>query len=203
MLVHRSIARLAAAAAGATVVALSLAPAAQARTVDHDDHTRDVRSVALDDEDSTLTPAPRHRDGDIATVRISNGTVVGIRATYVDLRRTSGYRVDILKIVTNERVVRNVYITSGPGYYNGTVEVTRANGEQVACRVTHSVDYGTNVMAIHVPRPCLSAPRSVRVGLITASLTHDYRLLFLDDALRDHTASLNGTPLLSDRVWLH
>jgi hypothetical protein len=204
MLLNRSLTRRAAAVAGlTTAVALALAPAAQARTLDHQDRIHDVRVTTTETDHPTLTPAPRHRDGDIASVRISNGDVVGIRLDYDELKRTTGYRIDLIKVVTNDLVVRTIQILSGPGFYTGTVEVTRANGDEVSCRITRSVDYGANVLAVHVPRPCLGQPRSVRVGVITASLTSSFRLLFIDDALRDHTASLQFTPKLSDRVWLH
>jgi hypothetical protein len=204
MLLHRSLTRRATAVAGlVTAAAVVVAPAAQARTLVHQDRLHDVRVTSTETHHPSLTPAPRHRDGDIASVRITNGGVVGIRLAYDELKRTTGYRIDLITVVTNDSVVRRIEILSGPGFYTGTVDVTRANGDRVSCRVTHSVDYGANVLAVHVPRPCLGQPRSVRVGVITASLTSSFRLLFVDDALRDHTASLLFTPKLSDRVWLH
>lgn len=194
----------------ATVVALAaglgLAPtAAQARTEFHTDRTTDVRVARLadlsEDEVPVLEPAPRHRDGDIARVRMFNGNRVGIRVSFDELKRTDGFRVDLLRLVTNERVVREVSVLAGPGFGDGEVTVTRANGDDVGCGVRHSTDYEANVVVIHVPRWCLSDPRSVRVGYIAASLTSTLRLLFLDDAQRDHTASVDGRPLMSEPIW--
>jgi hypothetical protein len=194
---------------GNAVVALAagvaLAPTpAQARTEFHADRTTDVRvaRVAVDGgENPTLTPAPRHRDGDIAKVRMFNGNVVGIRVTFDELKRTDGFRLDLLRLVTNERVVRQVVVVEGPGLGDGEVEVTRANGDEVGCGVRRSTDYESNVVVIHVPRWCLSDPRSVKVGYIAASFTASFRLLFLDDALRDHTASIQGLPKVSEPIW--
>jgi hypothetical protein len=186
----------------ATVLTLAGAPGAQARPLVHTDRTTDVRRADHTPEEPTLVPAPRHHDGDISKVRFANGSVVALRATFDDLKQTNGYRYDLLKVVTNERVVRTVaVITKGD---TEQVYVERANGEDVPCRgLKHTTDYDADVAVIHVPRSCLGDPRWVKMGYIAATVTSDARLLFIDDALRDHTASFEGTPVLSDKIWLH
>jgi hypothetical protein len=181
-------------------LAVAGAPAAQARTLFHADPTGDVRSARLDVDVPTLEPAPRHHDGDIAKVRLSNGPVIGLRARFDDLKRPTGRRFDILRVVTNEHVVRTITVVSGSGGTHVTVE--RADYSDVACHgVAHSADLDANVVVIHVPRHCLSDPRWVRIGYIAATVTRDDQLLFIDDALRDHTASFEGVPVMSGRIW--
>jgi hypothetical protein len=199
----RAALRALAAAGLATGLALSAAPAAEARTAYHADRTHDVRRASALVVHPDVRPAPRRRDGDVRSIRLANGSYVGVRVRFADLVHTRGYRYDLLRVVTNEHRVRNISVVYGPGFGSGYVRVTRANRHSIRCRVTHSVDYRHNVVAIHVSRRCLSKPRWVRIGYAAQTVTPDLKQLFTDDALRVGTHTTAGPSTMSRRIWRH
>ena len=60
-------------------------------------------------------------------------------------------------------------VTSAPGARRGTHDFEGGNGTRCR-RMTHRINYATNVVSIRIPRRCLERPRWVRVGLDNALL---------------------------------
>jgi hypothetical protein len=190
-----------AATTAATVAGLALLVAttasADARPVYHDDQTHDV--LKYDDSAQEPVGAPDQVNGDIVRTHLWHAHRVGAQVRFADLQKTGDFRADVLRIHTNENVNRTVMISAGPGNWRGSVDLTKANGDTVPCRVAHSIDYTANVVTVRVPRSCLSRPRWVSMGF--GSLTSDgddTGTMYLDDALAPGVAD---ELTLSRHIW--
>jgi hypothetical protein len=172
-------------AAGLTAGAAGLAHAESLRV---DDPRGDLLGyVMTTDEYDEPPPPPQLRPG------VANGDIVrtsfrhtdrriAVRAKFAELRRV-GMRRDVLRVVTNEGVRRNVNILVEMGVWAGEADMTRPNGKEVRCAVRHRIDYDTNVVTVSFPRGCVSNPRWVRAGFGSEWATIDR--WFADDAQRD------------------
>jgi hypothetical protein len=185
-------------AAGLTVA--SVAPAS-AESLTIRDKRGDVLLVpadamSLDD----ARPAPGMAHTDILRTVIRHGDKrVAVRIKLAELRKTRGFRLQGIRVVTNESVRRNIAVGAWPGMARGEADMSRPNGRTVNCDgLNHRIDYSRNVVTVSVPRSCLSNPRWVRVGIGTAWIK-DSGDAYVDEALRAGTVSGYG-PKLSPRV---
>lgn len=172
-------------AAGLTLAAAGPATAQQLTVKDA---RGDVRvSDMMEEADSAGTPAPEVTNGDVlrTVFRHNRGRVV-VRVKFADLQRRGMASVHIVRVVTNEKMIREVTVGAAPGLWRGQAEMTRPNGNTVACDVRHSINYGTNVLFMSFPRSCVSNPRWVRLGLGSAWITADMKQMYLDDAQISH-----------------
>lgn len=138
-----------------------------------------VYNTETDEESSSSTA-----NGDIkkAVIRHTSRAVVA-KVKFRALKRKGDYRVDFIRLVTNDRVKRNVTLVAGQGFWSGQAVMEKPNGKPVDCNVKHRINYGKNLVKVKVPRSCLSKPRWVRVGV--GAFWGEGSLIYGDDALRN------------------
>jgi hypothetical protein len=149
-------------------------------------------------ESNTPTAAPDTKNGDIVrTVFRHNDRRISVRVKFVDLLRTGQFNGHVLRIVTNEKLRRDVTVMTGPNFWRGTAEMSRPNGTPVDCEIQHKIAYDTNVVTLSFPRSCVSDPRWVRLGLGSVTSSADGSKGYLDDAqlsgrVNPETVKLSG-----------
>jgi hypothetical protein len=169
----------------AVAVGLTVAAAgpAAAQTLTHVDQRGDVRSFAMQTDEEA--PAPNMKNGDIArTVLQHRQNRIAVRIKFVALNR-AGFRGDVIRIVTNDGVRRNVETFAGPGMWRGQAEMTRPNGDTVECDIKLSMNYDKNLVTMSFPRSCVKDPRWVRIGVVSYWLQMSTEKAYADDAQRD------------------
>lgn len=137
-------------------------------------------------------------NGDIkkAVIRHTSRAVVA-KVKFRALQRIGEFRVDHLRIVTNEKVKRDVAVVAGPNFWGGHAMMVKPNGNDVSCKIKHQIQYAKNLVHIKIPRSCLSDPRWVRVGVETWWVENEQQV-YVDDARRNGTVGKN--PKLSSRI---
>lgn len=154
--------------------------------------------VSFAGESETQTPEPGVRNGDILRTVLRHGTSrISVRVKFAELLRVGDFRSDVVRVVTNEGVRRNVVVEAGPGVWRGTAEMARPNGAHVDCAVSHTIDYDLNVVTVSFPRRCVSDPRWVQLGAGAVWAGGDFKV-FADDGLKAGTTGSNLT--LSPRL---
>lgn len=152
----------------------------------------------VEGESETSSPAPTVQNGDITrTVMKHAARRIAVRIQFADLRRV-GMRGDFLRVVTNEGVRRDVMIFAGPMSWRGDAEMTRLNGQPVACDIAHKIDYDRNVVTVSFPRSCVSNPRWVRLGTGSFWTESEGTKSYADDAQLD--GQVNDNLKLSTRL---
>jgi hypothetical protein len=180
-------------AAGLTVAAAG--PAA-AQNLTHVDQRGDVRSFSMQTEEEA--PAPNVKNGDIVrTVLQHRQHRIAVRIKFADLRRV-GFRGDVIRIVTNDGVRRNVETFAAPGAYRGEAEMMRPNGDPVECDIKLGMDYDKDVVTVSFPRTCVKDPRWVRMGVVSFWVQMNTEKVYADDAQRD--GRMNENIKLSPRL---
>jgi hypothetical protein len=120
------------------------------------------------------TQATNHDHGDIlrTTFTHTRGQVI-VRTAFAELNR-DGQILVFTRLRTNTGNVRDLSLTASAraaGRWRGQALLTTTRGVPVECprRVTHTIDYATNVAVVRVPRICLDNPRTVqaRFGVAT------------------------------------
>ncbi len=165
-------------------LAVSTAGTAAAQTFSVRDAHGDVLAYdASGDAETAGTPAPGVKNGDVwRTVFKHADRRVSARIKFADLRRKgvmSGY---IVRVVTNEKVRRDVVIFAGPQQWRGEAQMSRPNGNPVECDVKHAINYDTNVITLSFPRGCVSDPRWVRMGAGSFWMDGAMETAYQDDA---------------------
>jgi hypothetical protein len=180
-------------AAGLTLAAAG--PAA-AQNLTHLDQRGDVRSFDMQTEEEAL--APKMKNGDIVrTVLQHRQHRIAVRIKFVDLTR-AGFRGDVIRVVTNAGVRREVSTMAGPGMWRGEAEMMRPNGQSVECDIKLGMDYDKNVVTLSFPRTCVKDPRWVRIGVASFWLQMKTEKAYVDDAQRD--GKFNENIKLSPRL---
>lgn len=164
------------AAAGAAVLALSLAAPAHAAKYVHYDTKGDVivshctytesetEPMEEPTDECTETVDPTVLEGDVTrtAIRHTERKVI-VRTSYRELTRGDDFNIHIGAIRTNEGLNRHLFLMFADGMTE--VDLIRPNGNPVACRLGRTLDFTANVIEVRVPRSCLSSPRWVKVGL--------------------------------------
>ena len=189
--------RAATAGALTAVLVLGATGPAQAQDLKTIDARGDVFSYLLDDDEPMTEPAPEVSDGDIvSTVFRHTAERIIVKAKLAQLRKVGEWRLDMLWLVTNEGVRRDVTLFAGPGIWAGETEMTRGGGSRVRCAVRHRIDYDARVVEMSIPRSCVSNPRWVRADF--GSGWFDGERAYVDGALTD--GSLFDSAKLTPRL---
>lgn len=167
----------------AVVTTVALLPSgAQANTSGHSDATGDVQSVTVADNhvvESTATPEPTMTDGDITSVRATNGDrAVKVVVRFAALDRTGDF-LEHAVAITSSAKSRLVVIDARPGRWAGKATVWSPSIKKVACTVRHKIDYDLDKLTVTVPQSCLGHPKAIRVGART--FVTEGSKLFYDD----------------------
>jgi hypothetical protein len=180
--------------AGALILGSAVMAPAQAQSWHHGDAAGDVTAATCDAQDNCTEAVDSTLKVPDVTRFVADHRArrVNIFARYTDLT-SSGTRIHIARFVTNEGVRRHLnWVT-----YNGNtvmMELDRdSDGKKVACRgIRRTADYTANTVTISVPRACLSAPRTVRVGfgsVAMGSTSGDSQNYAYDDAVLSGSAA--------------
>ena len=172
----------------AVVVTLTAAPA-MANTYSHADAWADgiVDSCDMSTFDCTTTPEPGRASGDIKRIAVDHRRkAVIVRTRYRALDRDADMRLEVVSLVTNEGLRRDVMVMIGLK----RVEMTKRTGEPIKCRgLSQDIDREAATIKVVVPTSCLSSPRWIQAGVGYASLSlggEDEQIaVFQDDALLD------------------
>lgn len=177
---------VAAAAAALTIVPVT---AATAQTYRHADTTQDLRSVDLSpSSDFTFTPAPDATEPDVKSIQISHGARrVNVALRFVDLTKAATAAAYEVEVRTNERLLRVVDVEAGPGSWRGQQSFSSPRRNLRCKGLSHSIDYDKNVVAVSIPRSCLSRPRWVKVAAMAA-----------DDVVATTTPTDGSAPTTTD-----
>jgi hypothetical protein len=177
-------------ATGALLLSVAGIAPAQAQRWTHTDPAGDVTSAsgctAQGDGCTETVDATRTMPDIVRFLADHRATRVNVWARYRDLT-AAGTRMHQVRYVTNEGVRRHLTIATS----NGRIilrQLTRdSDGKKVACTgIRQSIDYSANTVSISIPRSCLSAPRTVRVGFGTYAFRNINDLTqggWYDDAL--------------------
>ena len=164
---------------------LTPATAAHAGSVARPDAERDVVRATYDENTGkeTMTPAPERTDGDIVRSAVQHRPRKVIATMkFADLTNTGGPRLHVVQVRTNEGANRSVFVETTPRSSRVTPTMITGRGRTVRCRgLDAKVDYAAKRVDVVIPRPCLSRPRWVRVGMGEAALVDD-TTIFFDDA---------------------
>lgn len=162
---------------------LGTAGTAAAQTFSVQDARGDVLAYDMASDSDTGTPAPGVENGDVwRTVFRHNDRRISARIKFADLQRRgvmSGY---IVRVVTNEKVRRDVIIYAGPQHWRGDSQMARPNGNPVECNIAHNINYDTNVLTLSFTRSCVSDPRWVRMGAGSFWMNGAAQTAYQDDA---------------------
>ncbi len=181
----RSIRRSIFTVALAAGLALGTAGTASAQVLNHADQRGDVKAYDLD-TDQPVAQSGTITNGDILRTTLGHGDRrISVRVKFADLRRAGDFRGDLLRVVTNEGVRRDVMISAAPGMWAGQAQMTRPNGNAVRCNIAHKIDYDNNVVTLSFPRSCVSDPRWVRLGSAAVWMSGQMHTYWADDALMD------------------
>lgn len=178
-------------------LSLGSAVAADAQNLTVRDARGDMVSLTESvDGATTQTPAPEVSNGDIVrSVFRHERRRISVRVKFADLERVDGLRMDVVQLVTNERLHRDVLVVAGPGMRRGDAQMS-APRRDVRCRgLRWRIDYDLNVVRVSFPRSCVSNPRWIKVGMGSALVTElsnpdpTSGALYLDDAQRSGSVS--------------
>lgn len=162
-------------------LAVTTAGTATAQTLSVTDQAGDVYSFTMDSD--TATAEPGVANGDIVrTVLRHNTGRISARVKLAELRRIGEVSGTFLRVLTNEGITRDVSIYAGPNMWRGQAEMSRRNGNTVACDITHKIDYDRNLVTLSFPRSCVSNPRWVRIGLGASWANSGFQKFYLDDS---------------------
>lgn len=159
---------------------------------------RDARGdvQARDMETDEPTGQGEVANGDIVrTVMRHSDRRISVRIKYVDLRKAGDGRGDVVRVVTNEGVRRDVTVFAAPGAWRGDAGMTRPNGNPVDCDVTHKINYDKNVTTLSFPRKCVSDPRWVQLGVGAMWMKFQASVYYADDAQLDGRVKANSLEL--------
>lgn len=159
---------------------------------------RDARGdvQARDMETDEPTGQAGVANGDIVrTVMRHNDSRISVRIKYVDLRKAGDGRGDVVRVVTNEGVRRDVQVFAAPGMWRGDAGMSRPNGNPVDCGVTHKINYDKNVTTLSFPRTCVSNPRWVQLGVGAMWMKFQASVYYADDAQLDGRVKANSLEL--------
>ena len=193
---RRSIITLALAAGLAT----GTAGAAAAQSLTHVDQRRDV--LAFDNQTNEPAGKGTAPAADIwRTTLFHNQNRIIAKVKFADLRRVGAIQADLVHVVTNEGLKRDVTVVAGQGMWSGQATMTRPNGNAVTCDVAHKIDYVANTIVVSFPRSCVSDPRWVRIAIGSVwARQMDDKYFYADDAQRDQAVNKRGIFQLSPRL---
>ncbi len=174
---------LAALFATAAVAALSAAPAsAQTKTLH--DAAHDVLSQPADSSGVPRDPAPRRREGDALSLRVTHGPHrLRLVLHFARLTKTEGPAAQVLAVRTNtgKRAELVLFTTKASGSVQRSWQV---NGHERSCPGLRSrVEYRKAIVRAAIPRRCLGNPSWVRAGGGNGTLARGR--LFADDVTLD------------------
>lgn len=196
--------RTATVAAAAFIV---LAPGvAHADTVTRYDSIGDVVSATFDEatEETTITPVPDRKQGDITKVRTSfEGETIRISASFQGLVKAGPFMFHSIRVVTS-KLQREIDVLAGSGAWAGQVEMTKY-GKKVACQgLTHRIDYTAKLVIVTFPRTCLAVngakPGAIQVGFGTGTFDNE-GTLYLDDGFKTGPLTEDAPLTLSTRIF--
>lgn len=164
--------RIASTAAGCAL-AFSVAGATTAQAASHTfvDGPGDLWRIGI----SSATRAPDRSQGDILrTVFAHRQHQVVIRHRFAQLSREGRAILIFAQMRTNTGLVRGVSLFAGPRRANnrwrGEATLERRGGANVACAVTHDINYATNIAVVRVPRTCLDNPRTIQARMVVSTI---------------------------------
>lgn len=99
-------------------------------------------------------------------IRYAHGKVT-VKATFVDLRKSTNRFVLGLRLRTNEGVKRLAAVeTIERETWAGDHHLARFDGDELSCRgLAHEIDYAADTVELVVPASCLSKPRWVQATI--------------------------------------
>ena len=112
---------------------------------------------------TTADPAPQESVGDfVRTTFRHTATRVVVRSKFVDLTREG--RLFRMWVDMRDQAGRRVFakVETTPRDRNGHTQMFGGRGRDIACNITHRVDYAQNTVRVSFPRRCLSNPRTLQ-----------------------------------------
>ena len=156
------LARLASVAACALAFTVCGATTAQAATRTFVDGPGDVWNYL---DIAKTVRVPNREQGDIARHDLHpRHSQRGCADRLVQLNRT-GSRIEFFtRLRSNSGQAYDLFLeATGRSHYRGRAFLlTRGGNVTVKCRISHSIDYATNVAVVRLPRTCLDSPRSLQ-----------------------------------------
>lgn len=130
--------------------------------------------------------APDREQGDILRMSFTHGQRhVVVRSTFAELNREGRQVLVFAQLRTNTGQVRGLSLAASPrqatNRWRGKTALETRRGRLVDCRMSHRIDYATNVAVVRVPRACLGNPRTVQAKLAVATFTA--RQFFADNPI--------------------
>jgi hypothetical protein len=187
---------LAAALAVPAGTAGATTPPAHPDTATTTDAVGDVTSVRTVGDVIVSSPAPKHANGDIKTVKVTHtATSVRILTRFVDLGRIGSEHVHYYRIKTPTRSYE-VGLIAKPGAWRGKATLRRS-GKAAACAMSWKIDYDLNSVLLVVPRRCVGTPTWIRAGAGTFTVYGDTQ--YEDDG-RSSTPT-QGALVLGPRLY--
>ena len=163
----------------ATVAAVLVPTAAQAKTYTSTDAANDVVTVTL--PSGATAPAADRTEGDIVGSQVRHkARAVVLTMHFQEL--TAGQTALHWYGVRTSKMTRIVLLRAGLGQEGGRARLFKPNGDAVKCHVGHSIDYTANTATVRVPRSCLGKPRWVKAAMQEASPAATANQVYVDDA---------------------
>lgn len=153
------LARLTSVAACALALTVVGATSAQAATRTFHDGPGDVWTLGQ----TPNTRVPDRDQGDILRTTLQHRRQqIVVRTRFAELNR-EGRRIFIFtQLRTNTGKVSAVELTARPSRWAGRINFERRDGRAVECRITHDINYTTNVAVVRIPRSCIDDPRTIQ-----------------------------------------
>jgi hypothetical protein len=139
---------------------------AQADTLNLADERGDVHTFA---EDGTFVVVEGERRADILRTHLEHtDRAFVVRTKLLRLRREGRDLAMAMRMRTNDGTYRELQLEAGRRLgWRGQVSMQRRRGTAVECRTTHSINYVADVMAVRIPRSCLSNPRWIQMTTVS------------------------------------
>ncbi len=164
------------------VTSLLIAPPALGDSLSVHDARGDMWFI----EEGSTNPnrAPAARIGDFVRSTFSHAnTRVVVRSRFVELKPTGKlFRMwTHLQAGNGKQWFAKVEMT--PRNRSGSTRIFTGTGTDIACNLSHRVNYRQNTMRLTIPRRCLNTPRTLRFGQLSEYSKRSLRFVRLDNAL--------------------
>ena len=135
--------------------------------------------------------AEGERRADILRTRIQHtDRALVVRTKLLRLRREGANLAMAMRMRTNDGIYREVQLEAGRRIgWRGQVSMQNRRGANVQCRTGRNINYATDVMALRIPRSCLSNPRWVQMTLVSVFVGGRQ---FLADNPHNNAMRING-----------
>jgi hypothetical protein len=152
-----------------------------------DDPTGDVWAIGEGENEEWVSAADVVR----AVVRHGRHNVV-VKLTFTDLRRVEPQSYTAM--IMGRRQFGAVFVSTGPGRWRGRDQLVNGNFANVKCpKLSHSINYDTEQVAMSVPRSCIGRPDWVKVGIANFMFRGETEADFQEITDNPHSAGAEGS----------